>query len=203
MTGCEIKLELFFMENSNGSQAGINWRQFGKHWVVVFILGAVAVLVVWTMLTHGAWMRDIQDKWMAYRYQRSVEKPFKDDKFGGETPEETFDLFISALEKGDVELASKYFVLNRQEQWEKTLSDYKDQVLLVDFIEELKSKRVKWQKVTYDDENVVSFEYEFLVEEDTTVDFNGQKIEIPAGNYTDDTVFEKNIYTNIWKIQLL
>ncbi|MEX2053272.1 MAG: hypothetical protein WD898_03545 [Candidatus Paceibacterota bacterium] len=191
------------MENSNGSQAGINWRQFGKHWVVVLILGAVAVLVIWTMLTQGAWIQNVQQRWTAWRAERMDTKPFRDDKFGGKTPEETFDLFIFALEKGDIELASKYFVLNKQESWEKTLSEYEGEGYLADFSEELRSKRSKWQRVSSDDQNVILFQYEFSVEEDTTADFNGQKINVPAGVYTDDTIFEKNIYTNIWKIQLL
>ncbi len=35
----------------------------------------------------------------------------KADTYGGKTPEETLGMFIDALKKGDVELASKYFVL--------------------------------------------------------------------------------------------
>ncbi len=31
------------------------------------------------------------------------------DTYGGKTPQETLDLFVDALRKGDVELASKYF----------------------------------------------------------------------------------------------
>lgn len=38
------------------------------------------------------------------------------DTYGGKTPQETLDLFISAVEKGDYELASKYFVVERQEK---------------------------------------------------------------------------------------
>lgn len=33
------------------------------------------------------------------------------DTYGGKTPQETLDLFIIALEEGDIELASKYFSL--------------------------------------------------------------------------------------------
>ena len=35
----------------------------------------------------------------------------KADTWGGKTPQETLDLFIDALRKGDVELASKYFLI--------------------------------------------------------------------------------------------
>lgn len=37
------------------------------------------------------------------------------DKIGGKTPQETLNLFIAAVEAGDYELASRYFVIERQE----------------------------------------------------------------------------------------
>ncbi|MDP3948075.1 MAG: hypothetical protein Q8Q41_05320 [bacterium] len=37
------------------------------------------------------------------------EDAMKADTWGGKTPQETLDLFVAALKKGDVELASKYF----------------------------------------------------------------------------------------------
>jgi len=49
-----------------------------------------------------------------------------EDTYGGETPEETLELFISALEKGDVELASKYFVLDKQEEIHGYLAELRD-----------------------------------------------------------------------------
>ncbi|TSD03496.1 MAG: hypothetical protein Athens071416_177 [Parcubacteria group bacterium Athens0714_16] len=38
------------------------------------------------------------------------------DTYGGKTPEETLGLFVDALKKGDTELASKYFVLDKQKE---------------------------------------------------------------------------------------
>ena len=43
------------------------------------------------------------------------------DIYGGKTPEETLSLFVDALKKGDVKLASKYFVLDKQKEMEKEL----------------------------------------------------------------------------------
>src|SRR6266403_2009295 len=42
--------------------------------------------------------------------QASLEAAYKNDPYGGATPEETLKLFIDALEKKDYALASKYFV---------------------------------------------------------------------------------------------
>lgn len=38
-----------------------------------------------------------------------VFKKLESDTYGGDTPQETIDMFIVALEKGDLELAAKYF----------------------------------------------------------------------------------------------
>lgn len=39
------------------------------------------------------------------------------DTFGGKTPYETLEMYISAVEKGDFQLASKYFVIEKQEEY--------------------------------------------------------------------------------------
>ncbi|MBI3273718.1 MAG: hypothetical protein HYZ69_01100, partial [Candidatus Colwellbacteria bacterium] len=43
-----------------------------------------------------------------------MERPYREDAYGGATPEQTYAFFIAALKKGDVELASKYFSPKRQ-----------------------------------------------------------------------------------------
>ncbi len=48
------------------------------------------------------------------------------DKIGGKTPQETLDMFIKAVESGDYELASKYFVIEKQEKWKNDLSTAKN-----------------------------------------------------------------------------
>ena len=87
--------------------------------------------------------------------------------YGGKTPQETFDLFISALENKNVELASKYFILNKQMIWLKTLSEYKNKLLLADFVAELKSIKSIWMtgkesnqaiEFYYSNNNVIKFE---------------------------------------------
>ena len=43
------------------------------------------------------------------------------DTYGGKTPQETLKLYIAAVEKGDYELASKYFVVEKQGEWQSNL----------------------------------------------------------------------------------
>lgn len=66
-------------------------------------------------------------------YQKQVEKAYKNDTYGGATPEETLKLFVEALKKEDVELASKYFALDdnlSREKWTNYLNDVKNKNLL-------------------------------------------------------------------------
>ena len=53
------------------------------------------------------------------------------DTYGGKTPQETLDMFITAVEKGDYELASKYFVVERQEEWKDNLMEVKNLDFLI------------------------------------------------------------------------
>lgn len=52
---------------------------------------------------------------------KEINKPYLEDVYGGKTPKETLELFVAAVEKGDFELASKYFVLDKQEEWKERL----------------------------------------------------------------------------------
>jgi len=52
-----------------------------------------------------------------YQEEREQEIQSQDDQYGGTTPEKTYQLFLTALEDNDLDLASKYFIFNRQEEY--------------------------------------------------------------------------------------
>lgn len=112
-----------------------------KSWYGVLILVLVAGGVLWLVLNGMPYVNKLRANWEAYRLQAQWEKPYREDKFGGKTPEETYDLFLDALRKGDTTLASKYFVIEKQESWAKTLEEYKAQRLLDKFRTELESRK--------------------------------------------------------------
>lgn len=56
-------------------------------------------------------------------YEKAIFDAKAADKIGGKTPSETLDMFISAVEAGDYELASKYFVLEKQGEELKSLQN--------------------------------------------------------------------------------
>ncbi|MCF7835498.1 MAG: hypothetical protein K9M15_00005, partial [Candidatus Marinimicrobia bacterium] len=55
-------------------------------------------------------------------YDKAVYELMANDKVGGSTPQETLNLFIEAVEAGDYEMASRYFVVDKQEKWAEDLS---------------------------------------------------------------------------------
>lgn len=62
------------------------------------------------------------------------------DTYGGKTPQETLDLFVAALHSGDVELASKYFLIREEvprEEWVKYLSSVKEKGLLTKMADDI------------------------------------------------------------------
>src|SRR3989338_6982314 len=122
-------------------------KSFFRHWMGVLVLVVVAILVIWSLLNLSEIVNSVQGKLEAWKYQRLVSKmqaPYKNDKYGGKTPEETFDLFLDALRREDVELASRYFVIPKQEGWNKTLQEYKKNRLLANFSAELNAYKNSW-----------------------------------------------------------
>ena len=75
--------------------------------------------------------RETQKNYEKYlEWERNYEKAMKEDTYGGKTPEETLQMFIEALRKEDIELASKYFSLredgNYDTKWEEALKQKKE-----------------------------------------------------------------------------
>lgn len=88
--------------------------------LITFIVGLVALILI-ALGGYWSWERNsgpesdgiggFLDHLKSRKFLRNFDEEMRRDKFGGKTPEETLQLFIEALEKGDVELASRYFML--------------------------------------------------------------------------------------------
>ena len=174
-----------------------------KSWYGVVFLILLAGGVLWFVLNGMPYISNLRANWEAQRLQDQWEKPYREDTYGGKTPEETYDMFLDALRKGDTTLASRYFVIDEQEKWQKTLEQYKVQSLISGFVNELEGVKKIWRKSDKSNENVTSFIYTNTISEDKIVEFEGEKITIPSGNYANETIFEFNIYTKVWKISFL
>lgn len=132
----------------------------------------------------------------AQEYQQKVEKAEKamtdfetamrNDTYGGKTPEETLTMFIDALKKGDVELASKYFMLDTNTQspnyltwnkWKEILIKTKTEKGFSLVIETLKIAKPSNEEFLYEGD------FKFYVENSAYINM------------------ERNKYSGVWKIE--
>ncbi|OGM98989.1 MAG: hypothetical protein A2915_03440 [Candidatus Yanofskybacteria bacterium RIFCSPLOWO2_01_FULL_41_34] len=173
-----------------------------KSWYGVLFLVLLAGGVLWFVLNGMPYVNNLRANWEAKRLQAQWEKPYREDKYGGKTPEETYDMFLDALRKGDTTLASKYFVVGKQDNWLKTFQEYQSQNLLVNLIGELEQNRKFWTPQNRNDEEV-RYTYSYTRETPSTTELpvsggKTQKITLPAGRFNAETIFSKNTMTNIW-----
>lgn len=108
------------------------------------------------------------------------------DTYGGKTPQETLDMFVDALKKGDVELASKYFLLDEnlsREQWFLKISEVKSKGLLAQLVEAIESA---------------------VPDTDDSISENDLKYVLLTNGVAEATLRMKlNQYAGIWKIESL
>jgi len=74
---------------------------------------------------------------------KDTEELYKNDIYGGETPEQTLQMFIDALKAGDTDLASKYFMVDKQKEWRNKLIESKEKNNIDGFVSVLESVDIK------------------------------------------------------------
>lgn len=82
--------------------------------IVIFVYGGLAGVGVYTQRSDE---RRIQE--LAEHLKQGEEEAYQArlrDTYGGATPQETLQMYIDAVEKGDYELASKYFIIEGQQR---------------------------------------------------------------------------------------
>lgn len=130
-----------------------------KFFVPILGIIAVAVALLWGV----DYLRYRQSpEYQVESDLKKLERMYAEDPYGGETPEETLRLFIDALKQGDTDLAAKYFVLDKQEEWKIELSMIKDKGLLGVMVKDLEGATKSKEEVgtafytVANEENVVS-----------------------------------------------
>ena len=168
--------------------------------ILVFYLGAEAGFQTKYRLEQWKTARKME------QFNKTVEELFKNDFYGGKTPEETYNLFVTSLKNEDVDLAVKYIILDaeRQRKYFDEFSDKKQKGTLKKYVESLPKweefKQVKdeysdwvsqaevWHSATIDEPMMI---YDEVLK---------QEIEVPPGTYVQqDIIFIKSI-NNLWKI---
>ena len=176
------------------------------------ILVLVAIFIAVTLL--GIWGPEVASWWRGHQYSlevkqaedvaRGIEQAYKNDLDGGKTPEETLELFLSALKLGNTFQASKYYELSVQS---KALSSLQSELAKngnlqksLDYFTEVKVKGTK--KCNKEGDGCV-WEYEYKTGTDKNVGVVGgrERIFIPAGSSRVKEIgLSLNEHTFVWKI---
>jgi len=130
-------------------------EQKRKYWK--FVLGLIAVIVgVFVLANVGLWLWQKYDLWQGQKRVQQMAEALKKfeaedyaramaDTYGGKTPQETLQMYIDAVEKGDYELASKYFIGDKQDEelnkLNNTNENKKDLEIYLEFVKTAKSWR--------------------------------------------------------------
>ncbi len=174
---------------------GKKQRKFWKFLIVFLILVAAGAVVwfVWGYFSPEAKQaREAEQNYEKYvAWEKAYENAMRQDTYGGKTPEETLRMFIDALKKGDVDLASKYFMLETNEKspdyltrrkWEDTLLAARSSEKLGGIIRLLEEASPAGSSM----ENYFGFE-----------------VKNDVGKLISDINMRLNEFSNTWKIESL
>ncbi|MFH1956477.1 MAG: hypothetical protein ABIJ28_02420 [Patescibacteria group bacterium] len=99
-------------------------KKYFKYLLIPVVLAAGIYLLGWGIMKYEQWHGQKRVQELAQELERIEREQYekkKADTIGGASPQETLEMFISAVEKGDYELASKYLIIENQEEGKKEL----------------------------------------------------------------------------------
>ena len=176
----------------------------------------VGILMLGFFVFLGAFFRF---GWLMTHQQAGFErkilyKDLADSKLGGKTPQETWNLYLDALEKEDTDLAVQYWMPEERDNMKKVLSEFKKAGVLNRYVAN-RGKILKQATSTIKElrENEKVFVYDFIREKD--LDFirihdarteeymklywQDEKIDVIKTQ--TEIVFQLNKYSNKWLIK--
>lgn len=166
-----------------------------RSWRIVFIAVGVLILVVLLFFIYLVFFspdarRDFEAQKnynQAIKAINTYEEAMQNDTYGGKTPQETLNLFIDALEKEDIELASKYFILRNDGspdvQWLEGLKRVKGENKIESIVSDLKRAKI--------------------TEGNTNLETAWFSIFDNTGEIIKEILLKFNKYSGIWKIENL
>ena len=183
-------MEEQIQQNPSSEKSGRKYWKFVLGFLIIIVVVAGGFFVWDKYFSQQAKLnRQNAENYLKYfDWQRNYEKAMREDTYGGKTPEETLQMFIEALKREDVELASKYFVLrsdgSSDPKWKEGLIKTKEIRKLQEVINVL-------SKAKPDLGARISEEYYVF----STRDENG--------TVTADIDLRINKYSGVWKIESL
>ncbi len=136
----------------------LNFRKFviGFLGIIIFTIGG---FLLWGkyLSPQAKYQRETQKNYEKYlTWEKNYNKAMEEDIYGGKTPEETLQMFIEALKKEDIELASKYFVLRSDGSVDPKLKEGLEKLKTNNRLEEMISK-LSLIKLTFKDDDGALF----------------------------------------------
>lgn len=114
-----------------------------KKIILLILFVVVALGAIFIFITRDYWWQ----KYLITKYLRefnSLEETYRLDTNGGETPEETLELLIKALEAKDAKLASSYFIPEKRKEMVGEFANiFIDKNKILKLVSELKSYEFK------------------------------------------------------------
>lgn len=158
-------------------------------WVIVIPLGAWAAMFAYDW--YYSWKVNAPHResyaravaeYAKYEAEYAIlEAKYRADYDGGDTPQETWDMFVAALEAGDTDQAVKYYIPEKQEE-----------------------ERIAWAKAK-ELGNIPIFLSDFEKIEGGDMYPSGKRFEFYTGDIDGGPGFVymlvKNEYTGVWKIE--
>ena len=112
-------------------EIGAQPQNSGKPRMFKFVVGTfialfifISAVILWQ--AYNIWRVQNKAALMVQSWQDYQNKQYQlalADTYGGKTPQETLQMYIEAVQKGDYELASKYFILDYQNRWFTSLQE--------------------------------------------------------------------------------
>ncbi len=166
-----------------------------KKKLIIISFVCVVIILFGVSGAFGFIKERIQRTIDTYKTQKAIEQfyqgldeyyqKFAEDTYGGKTPQETLDMFIEALEKGDIDLAAKYFAMDdnlSRKKWEDGLKAQAEAGKIQELINIVKQFKPALKQSS------VTSTYEFVI--------------IGDGGMVEYSIeMEFNQYSGVWKIK--
>jgi len=155
--------------------------------LIIFLLLGIGGFFLYSYSNLGGYFTfNKKQKAILEQIEKEKEK-YQNDVFGGSTPLETYNLFLEALKKDDLELAVKYFPLDLQDKYLQLFSQIKESG--------------QWNEMMEDLENPKNQTGEYVTDDWYNIKIKNDKNEVVTTivlKIIKD--FDNQPVTNLWKI---
>lgn len=172
-----------------------NVKFFKSRSFIIFVVFLILGLTTsWSFWYFNPGMKE------ARQYKRGIEvltqkiqeqeEQYAADTYGAETPEATYQMFLESLKKQDIDLASKYFILDKQEEYKELLTEIENNGQWDEMMKDLLNHRNQKGK----SENENTYVIEIISDQNISV------ATIVLRRPQSSIGIEKKLLSDVWKI---